>query len=54
MDQVQVREVNAEVIIFLEKNYPTRLSALQEASRILNREVIRYEAYIRSHDNRES
>lgn len=41
MEQVKVSEVNSEVLIFLDKNHSTRLAALEEASRIIQREVIR-------------
>lgn len=41
MEQVQVREVNGEVVVFLDKHYSTRLAALEEATKALQREVIR-------------
>lgn len=47
MDSITVREVNAEINIFLGRNCPTRLSALEEASKILQRELVRE----RSHSN---
>lgn len=40
-DEISVREVNAEVNIFLGRNMPSRLSALEEGKRILEREIIR-------------
>lgn len=42
---VQVREVNSEVLIFIDKNMPTELAALKEATKILQREVL----YLESH-----
>lgn len=44
MEQVKITEANSEVLVFLDINFPTKLSALQEAVRVLQREVIRYEA----------
>ena len=41
MEQVYIQEVNKEILIVLDTNYPTKLSALQEASRVLQREIIR-------------
>lgn len=38
-----VREVNSEILIFLDNNRSTRLDALKEAAKILQREVIREE-----------
>lgn len=40
MESITVREVNAEINIFLGKNYPSRLSALEEAYKILGRELL--------------
>ncbi len=44
MEQVQVREANSEVLIFLDKFPGDRLNALKEASKILQREVLRVES----------
>lgn len=41
MCQIYVREINAEVLICLEKNMPDRLSALEEAVKVLAREVVK-------------
>jgi len=41
---IVVREVNSEILIFLDNNRSTRLDALKEAAKILQREVIREEA----------
>lgn len=41
MEQVHVRESNSEVLIFIDRNVGDRLNALEEAVRILQREVIR-------------
>ena len=38
---ITVREVNSEILIFLDNNRSTRLDALIEAAKILQREVIR-------------
>lgn len=43
-DEISVREVNAEINIFLGRHMPDRLSALQEAEKILAREVLREKA----------
>lgn len=43
MESVHIKEANSEILIFLDCNFPTKLSALQEAVRVLQREVIRYE-----------
>lgn len=51
MEQLHVKETNSEILIFLDKNYPTKLSALEEGARILQREVIR-ESNINPHINR--
>lgn len=52
MEQISVREVNSEILIFLDRNLPDRLSALREAVKILQREVIRYEASSDKHSPR--
>jgi hypothetical protein len=41
---IVVREVNSEILIFLDNNRSTRLDALTEAAKILQREVIREQA----------
>ncbi len=41
LEQVHVREVNSEVLVFLDYNHSTRLAALEEAAKIIQREVIR-------------
>ncbi len=43
MESVYVKEVNKELWIDLGRNHPTKLSALQEAARVIQREVIREE-----------
>jgi len=40
---IVVREVNSEILIFLDNNRSTRLDALREAAKILQREVLREE-----------
>lgn len=47
MGKIYVREGNSEIIIFLDKHYSTDTHALQEASKILQREVV----YRESHPN---
>lgn len=37
---VRVREVNSEVLVFIDRNMPDELSALREAAKILQREVL--------------
>ncbi len=41
METVYVKEVNKELWIDLGRNHPTKLSALEEAARVIQREVIR-------------
>ncbi len=41
MESYTIREGFSEIIIFLGKNYPTRLSALQAAARLMGAEVQR-------------
>lgn len=41
MEQIHVKESRSEVLVFLDKHMPDRLSALKEAARILQCEVIR-------------
>lgn len=43
MDQVLVREGRSEIIIYTDRHFPDELSALQEAARILQREVVKRE-----------
>ena len=43
MGQVHIREGRSEVLIFIDKHMPDRLSALKEAARILQVEVVREE-----------
>lgn len=39
MDSFKVREGNSEIIVFLDHHYSSETEALQEASKILKREV---------------
>jgi len=41
MEGYTIREVNSEILVFLGKNYPTKLSALQAGARVLATEVLR-------------
>lgn len=41
MEQVHVREANSEVLVFIDRNMGSRLNALREAAKIIEREVIR-------------
>ena len=41
METVYVKEVNKELWIDLGRNHPTKLSALEEAARVIQREVLR-------------
>ena len=52
MEQVHIREVNGEIIIFLDRHYSTQLAALQEAVKVLQREVIRRESNPKSYSDR--
>lgn len=51
MNNIKVREVNSEVhiIVFLDKNQPTELSAIREAAKILAREVMYRESHPNAH-----
>lgn len=46
---IKIREVRSEVLVFLDKNFPDELSAMQEAVKILQREVLYYEAHPNKH-----
>lgn len=46
METVYVREVNRELWVDLGRNYPTRLSALEEGAKVLAREVLREQSRI--------
>jgi hypothetical protein len=41
---IVVREVNSEILIFLDSNRATRLDAIREARKILHREELREES----------
>lgn len=43
MENYTIREVNSEIIVFLDYNHPTKLSALKAAARLMAAEVIREE-----------
>lgn len=42
---IKIREVNSEILVFLDKNCPDELSAIREAAKILQREVMYREAH---------
>lgn len=42
---IRVREVNSEVLVFIDRNMPDELSALREAAKILAREVLYRESH---------
>lgn len=42
---VKIREVNSEVLVFLDKNCPDELTAIREAAKILQREVLYRESH---------
>lgn len=44
MESVHVRESNSEVLVFIDKNMGSRLNALREAAKIIQREVVREES----------
>ena len=46
MNNIAIKEVNKEVhiIVFLDRNFPDKISALKEAAKMLQREVIYYES----------
>lgn len=50
MEHYTIREVNSEILVFLDYNHPTRLSALKAAARLLQQEVIREEHNLNSPD----
>lgn len=43
MESVHVRESNSEVLVFIDRNMGSRLNALKEAAKIIQREVVREE-----------
>lgn len=43
-NNVKVREGKSEVMVYINKFMPDELSALKEASRLLQKEIIRYES----------
>lgn len=47
MNSIALKEVNSEVhiIVFLDRNFPDKLSAMKEAAKMLQREVLYYEAH---------
>lgn len=47
MNNIAVKEVNSEVhiIVFLDRNLPDELSAIREAAKILQREVLYRESH---------
>ncbi len=53
MESVYVKEVNKELWIDLGRNHPTKLSALQEGARVLQREIIREQSRIDRDNYRE-
>lgn len=42
---IKIREVNSEVLVFLDRNCPDELSAIREAAKILQREVLYRETH---------
>lgn len=46
MNNIAIKEVNSEIhiIVFLNKNFPDKISAMKEASKMLQREVLYYES----------
>lgn len=52
MEQVKVREANGEVLVFLDRHMGDRLHALQEASKIIQREIIREQSGLGSSPDR--
>ena len=41
MEQIQVKEAYSEVLVFIDRNVGSRINALEEAYKILGREIIR-------------
>ena len=41
---IKIREVNSEVLVFLDKNCPNELVAMREAIKLLQKEVMRNES----------
>lgn len=54
METYTIREGFSEIIIFLGKNYPTRLSALQAAHRLMGAEAVREQSSITRNTYRDS
>ena len=44
MDQVLVREGRSEIIIYTDRHFPDEVSAMKEAAKILQREVMKLES----------
>lgn len=53
MESVKVREGRSEVLIFLDRHFPDNLSALREAAKAVQREIIRYESGVSRDPSRE-
>ena len=43
MESVYIKEANSEVLVVLHKNCGTKLETLQEAAKVIQREVLRLE-----------
>ena len=54
MESVYVKEVNSEVLVCLDYNHSTKLAALQEAAKALQREVLREQRRIERDNYREN
>ena len=50
MEYYTIREVNSEILVFLDYNHPSKLSALKAAARLMAQEVVREESRIAKRD----
>jgi hypothetical protein len=50
MEYFTIREVNSEILVFLDYNHPSKLSALKAAARLLAQEVVREEYRVKKSD----
>ncbi len=44
MESVKVREGRSEILVYLDKHFPDNVSAMREAAKAIQREIIRHES----------
>jgi len=52
MESIHIREANSEILIFLDKNMGSRLAALEEAAKIIGRQLLHERTHPDSDFNR--